>query len=79
MTRKDYIAVAAFMRDLKPTHGANYNAERWREFVDYFVARFRQTNPRFNADKFRKACERGDAEAAMRQEIINYHRGDNDE
>lgn len=59
MSRKDYIVIAGFMRDMKPVLGG-YALNRWQEMVDYLCVRFKQCHAAFDADKFRAACQQGE-------------------
>lgn len=65
MTRRDYVILAGFLRDMKPINRGEYLERQWSEFVGWLCARLKQDNPRFDEAKFREACERGD----------NYHDG----
>ena len=60
MTRKDYLRAASIVRDLGrrgkvPTEVAEGARDLMR---DAFVTFFRGDNPRFDADRFREACEK---------------------
>jgi hypothetical protein len=80
MTRRDYEAMAGYLRDLKPTTGG-YTIRRWHEFVEYLTERFAADNKRFNRERFRNACAYGERyeEDTLRRDIVNYHNGDGDE
>lgn len=57
MSRKDYVIIASYLREMKPTSG--YQLIRWRELIDYLIVRFTMDNSRFDADRFNEACHRG--------------------
>lgn len=57
MTRKHFEAIAAFLRGMKPGRDALNSAWRtWEDTVNGFVALCAQSNPRFDAHRFRLAC-----------------------
>lgn len=82
MTRKDYIALAQFMRDMRPVTAGLHGQERWHGMVIVLSDILKRDNPNFDAVKFRSACSvdpRGvmplEMHEALRNEIVNYHLG----
>lgn len=57
MTRKDFEAIAAIMANNRPHSILEGSAhEYWRQIRDSLSSHFESTNPRFDKDKFEKAC-----------------------
>jgi hypothetical protein len=80
MSRRDYIAIAGYLRDLKPTAGG-YQLRRWCEFVSYLTIRCAQDNKAFDSVRFHNACTYGeqfDVEP-LKAIVRNYHVGENGE
>jgi hypothetical protein len=57
MTRKDYVAVARIIAEAETdTHEGRRNLDRL-DVVNAFARLFAEDNARFDADRFRAACE----------------------
>jgi len=65
MTRKDYELIAKIMRDTRPTadSGDHYHnvgtMDEWLYVIETAVLAFHADNPKFQPDRFRKACYGG--------------------
>lgn len=55
MTRKDYIEIAKIIKEHKPGAGMP-NASEWVMWVHDMAVMLKADNPRFDADRFKKAC-----------------------
>ena len=57
-SRQHYKAIAAVLAGMRPNHAAHVVADRvWNTAVDDLCNAFREDNPRFKEEVFRKACE----------------------
>lgn len=60
MTRKDYVSIAAVLRQARPQSGCFADdchcVSQWRDTVDVFVGILFADNPRFDEEKFLIAC-----------------------
>ena len=54
MTKKDYVAIAQIVRLTTSFEIANYIVKS--KFIRALCQRFEADNPRFNPEKFKKAC-----------------------
>jgi len=62
MTKKDYILIASELHDLAHLHLDLTNpvvAQTWDHFLEALCSAFRQDNPRFDADQFHAAVQKG--------------------
>lgn len=57
MTKKDYILLAQFMRDIRPPRDDANGDARWHAGVVTLSHILKRDNPAFNAVKFCEACE----------------------
>lgn len=56
MTRKDYIAIAAALRDSYPIAENNSPDSAWRHCVNAIADTLQRDNSRFDRERFLKAC-----------------------
>lgn len=65
MTKKDYQKIAMVFQDTKPIEHPKYPEyergarEQWEWFRDKMAGLLRADNPRFDRDRFLRACEPG--------------------
>lgn len=57
MTKKDYIVLAQFMRDMRPVGGTARAEIHWHAGLVALTEILSRDNPAFDAVRFRKACE----------------------
>jgi hypothetical protein len=58
LTRKDYAAVAAELRGVKPNSRSYIELQTWKTCCDAVAHGFAADNPRFDRDRFLAACDR---------------------
>ena len=60
MTKKDYILIASILAKHKPVSGITVHASialtNWQRMVKSFVGELESVNPRFDSERFFKAC-----------------------